>query len=87
MAAKVTAKTGALAGARVIVGNESIIIMSARGKVIVIQATQVPQLGRAAQGVSLMRLEEGDTVAALALADPANDGHVEAAWTGNGHSE
>jgi DNA gyrase subunit A len=87
MAAKVTAKTGALVGARVIMGNESIIIMSARGKVIVIQATQVPQLGRAAQGVSLMRLEEGDTVAALALADPANDGHVEAAWTGNGHSE
>jgi DNA gyrase subunit A len=43
------------------------ILMSAGGKIIRQPVGTVPRLGRATQGVRLMRLNEGDSVVSLAF--------------------
>jgi DNA gyrase subunit A len=50
------------------------ILMSAGGKIIRQPVGAVPRLGRATQGVRLMRLNEGDSVVSLAF---VGDGAVE----------
>lgn len=65
--ANLTEKTGNIACARVV--NESIkqvIVTSRQAQVIKLPLKNIPQLGRATQGVILMRLNPNDQVAALA---------------------
>lgn len=64
--AKVTPKTGELMAAR-IVGEEQdeLIVMSQKGQVIRTEIKQIPSLGRSTQGVRIMKLREGDSIAAL----------------------
>ncbi len=69
IALRVTPQTGPVAAARVISGRGTIVLMSCRGKVILIRSDQVPQLGRPARGVSLMRLQDGDEVASLTVVE------------------
>ncbi len=67
--AKVTAKTGRIVTASVVnakVEDEDIIIISAKGQVIRLPLKSVNVLGRATQGVRLMRFKEtGDKVASV----------------------
>lgn len=67
--AKITQKTGNLIGSRVIntkTAEEDIIIVSRQGQVIRLPLKSVSVLGRATQGVRLMRFKEGnDKVASL----------------------
>lgn len=64
--AKITSKTGSLVGAHVIGGDEEeLIAISRKGQVIRTELTSVPTLGRATQGVRVMRLDAGDTVASI----------------------
>ena len=70
--AKVTAKTGNIKAARVVntkkMEDEDAIIISTKGQVIRLPFDSVSVLGRATQGVRLMRFkEEGDTVASVAF--------------------
>jgi DNA gyrase subunit A len=61
--AQVSAKTGAIAGARIIssrVESEDIIIISKKGQVIRLPIKAVSILGRATQGVRLMRFKDAD---------------------------
>ncbi len=65
--AKVTAKTGPVISA-FIVDHErmsEIIVASKKGQVIRTELEQVPVLGRATQGVRVMKLRDGDAIAAL----------------------
>jgi len=63
-AAKITPKTGELVFSKVLSGEEEdLIVISRKGQVIRAKITSIPVLGRATQGVRLMRLEEGDKVA------------------------
>jgi DNA gyrase subunit A len=48
-------------------GRGEMILMSAGGKIIRQPVGAVPRLGRATQGVRLMRLNEGDSVVSLAF--------------------
>jgi DNA gyrase subunit A len=63
---KVTARTGSVAGMRHVVGDEDILLVTAKGMMIRTSASEVRRIGRATQGVKLMGLEEGDQVVALA---------------------
>ncbi|MDD4476631.1 MAG: DNA gyrase subunit A [Patescibacteria group bacterium] len=70
--AAVTEKTGKLIHARVInvdeVKERDLIIMSSKGQVIRLPFKSIPTLGRATQGVRLMRFkEEGDTAASVTI--------------------
>jgi len=64
-AAKITPKTGSLVGTRILEGIEDLMIISKKGQVIRMLANNVSVLGRATQGVRLMRLDANDKVASL----------------------
>jgi DNA gyrase subunit A len=66
----VTAKTGKLAGASVVNVDDiegDMIITSAQGQIIRIPLKSIPVLGRATQGVRIMRPQSGDKVSAAAV--------------------
>lgn len=70
--AVVNKKTGDLMGVKALTnGEKEVIIISTQGQTIRLGLKDIPQLGRATQGVRIMRLNDGDTVASLALVDTA----------------
>ena len=68
--AVVNDKTGELIGVKTLVGDEQeVIIISQQGQTIRLGLNNIPALGRATQGVRIMRLNDGDEVVSLALVD------------------
>ncbi len=66
-AAQVTSKTGCLVAAKILEGKEQdLIAISEKGQVIRTAIGSISTLGRATQGVRIMRLEAGDKVASVA---------------------
>jgi DNA gyrase subunit A len=72
--AVVNKKTGPLVGVKTLTGDEQeVIIISTNGQTIRLGLSNIPTLGRATQGVRIMRLNEGDSVVSLALVDKKAD--------------
>ncbi len=68
LTANITTKTGRLVSAHVITEeNEEFIAVSKKGQVIRTSIKEVPKLGRATQGVRIMRLDGSDEVASVVL--------------------
>lgn len=67
--AEVTPKTGEIIGAKVVAGEgseeEEIVVISKKGQVIRCKAGEIPSLSRATQGVRIMKLYEGDSIASM----------------------
>lgn len=63
--AQVTAKTGKIMAAQVVSIQEEVIVVSKNGQVIRTTLTEVPTLGRQTQGVRIMKMREGDSIASL----------------------
>ncbi len=64
--AKVTPKTGNLISAKVFAESEGeIVAISKKSQVIRVDAKEIPVLGRQTQGVRVMKLREGDSIASL----------------------
>ena len=66
----VTAKTGPVIAARVIskdegVGEDEIVVISKKGQVIRTELVQIPSLSRSTQGVRIMKLRPGDSIASF----------------------
>ena len=62
----VTAKTGPLMAAKVVTDDdEEIVAMSKKSQVIRVDIKEIPTLSRATQGVRVMKLREGDSLASL----------------------
>ena len=59
-------KTGALIGAMVVNEQDEILLINSDGIIIRIRADEVSKLGRATQGVKIMRVEEDSNIIALA---------------------
>ena len=71
----VNKKTGPLIGVKTLVGHDQeVIIISTSGQTIRLGLKNIPALGRATQGVRIMRLNAGDSVASLALVEKVEDG-------------
>ena len=66
---QVTEKTGLVAGAKVVTGEEDILLISDDGTIIRMAAEDVNIYGRGAQGVRLMRLSDGVRVISIARAE------------------
>jgi DNA gyrase subunit A len=65
---KVTEKTGKLMVARVVTGeNEELLAVSKDSQVIRTELTSIPTLGRDTQGVRIMKLRDGDSLASFNL--------------------
>ena len=68
--AVVNTKTGKLMGVATLTAELSeVIIISVNGQTIRLGLKDIPELGRATQGVRIMRLNDGDAVASIALVD------------------
>jgi DNA gyrase subunit A len=71
---KATPKTGPVAGARIVYGDEELMMISAGGIVIRMAIDSISErAGRATSGVTLMRVEENDRVAAVAILKPTEE--------------
>lgn len=81
--AVVNAKTGKLIGVRSLkVGSDEIIVISKQGQVIRLSLKDISALGRATQGVRIMRLSDNDTVASVGLVQQAAEEGEEAEKAG-----
>ncbi len=71
----VNTKTGNLVGVKTLsdTDGQEVIIISAQGQTIRLGLKDIPALGRATQGVRIMRLNDGDEVVSLALVDKVED--------------
>ncbi len=67
--AKVTTKTGKVVGGAVLTKADKIagelVVMSKKGQVIKLALKEVPSLGRDTQGVKVMKMRPGDTIASI----------------------
>jgi len=73
--AVVNDKTGELVGVkRLLNDDQELILISKNGQTIRLGLKDIPSLGRATQGVRIMRLNDGDCVVSLALVDKVEDG-------------
>jgi DNA gyrase subunit A len=77
--AVVNSKTGNLIGVKTLAGDDGqeVIIVSSQGQTIRLGLKDIPELGRATQGVRIMRLNNGDEVVSLALVDAVLEGDGE----------
>jgi len=74
---KVTEKNGPVAGIKSVTDADQLLLITQSGMLIRIKVKDIRETGRAAQGVRLIYLEEGDSVVAVAkLAEP-DDGEEE----------
>ena len=73
--AVVNAKTGELVGVKTLgdTDDQEVIIISRNGQTIRLGIKDIPALGRATQGVRIMRLNDGDEVVSLALVDKSDE--------------
>lgn len=67
--ANITSKTGKIVGAKILDKsiNADLIMISKNGQVIRMNVKDIPSIGRATQGVTLMRLKPGDHIASISL--------------------
>ncbi|MBQ4316861.1 MAG: DNA gyrase subunit A [Clostridia bacterium] len=77
----VSAKTGELAGLRLVRESEEVMLITDGGIIIRTRISEIPVYGRSASGVIVMRLEEGASVARFAIVDPATEGEDKEAET------
>ncbi len=64
-AMRLSKRNGRLAAARVVEETDSVMLVTGKGMVIHVPASQISRIGRATQGVSVMRLASGDHVASI----------------------
>jgi DNA gyrase subunit A len=72
-AMKLTAKTGVIVGAGMVTGEQSVFMMNTSGILIRIPVAQISRIGRATQGVTLMRLAAGEQVASITIVEPKDE--------------
>jgi DNA gyrase subunit A len=80
LTAKLTAKKGGLAGARVVRDGQELLFISQNGMVQRTAVSGISRMGRPTQGVRVMNLKRGDRVSAVALVVESENGN------GNGSS-
>ena len=70
---KVTEKTGAVVGLRVVRPEQDLLLINNDGIIIRMDVGQIRVIGRNTQGVALMRTEENQRIVALAMVDKTAD--------------
>ncbi len=64
---KVTPKTGKLIAARIVGDEGELVVISKNGQVIRVDLKEIPILGRQTQGVRVMKMRAGDSIASLVV--------------------
>ncbi|MCA9858856.1 MAG: DNA gyrase subunit A, partial [Thermomicrobiales bacterium] len=76
-AMKRTDKTGDLVGAQMVRPDQTVMLISSSGQVIRMPADQISLIGRATQGVTVMKPNPKEVVVSVTISDPAIDRHEE----------
>ena len=77
----ITDKTGPVAAVKVVQDSDDVLVVSDDGVIIRMEAAGISELGRATQGVRIMRLSEGARVISVALTDRAESENAPAGET------
>ncbi len=64
---KITEKNGSVSSVMIVDGTEELMLISKNGVAIRLKCSDISQIGRATQGVRVMKLEENDQLAAAAM--------------------
>jgi DNA gyrase subunit A len=80
---QLTEKTGVVVGARMVTDEHELMVSTRGGTLIRMAMTDISVIGRATQGVRLIRLDEGDAVTAIARVMPDDDSSEEGAENGD----
>ena len=83
----VTEKTGCVAAVRLVRGDEDALIVADDGTIIRTNVSGISVLGRATQGVRIMRPNAGAHVISAALTEPEEDGETELSTEGQDNVE
>ncbi|HEX4543684.1 MAG TPA: DNA gyrase C-terminal beta-propeller domain-containing protein, partial [Candidatus Acidoferrum sp.] len=70
---KTTDRNGSVVAALQVTEESDVMIIAHNGKVIRVHANEIREAGRSTQGVRLLRLEDGDSVAAAAVLQEENE--------------
>lgn len=70
---RVTEKTGKVAGVKLVYESDEIMLISSDGTIIRMKVADISILGRATQGVTLMRTSEGNIVVSIARIEEKDD--------------
>ena len=70
---KITPKTGKIVGIRIANGDEDVMLITDTGTIIRLKINEVSVLGRATQGVTLMRTSDGGKVVSIEIIDSKSD--------------
>ncbi len=82
---KVSPKTGEVVGVRYVTPDEGLMLITQEGMIIRLNVSGVREVGRSAQGVKLMNLDEGDRIVAVAkLAEKDEETEIELAKSDGG---
>ena len=79
--------TGRITAARVVQPSDDLTLISANGIVLRLKVKDVREAGRATRGVKMMRLQPGDSVAAVARIASADLKKAGAAENGDAETE
>ncbi|MGN6104402.1 MAG: DNA gyrase C-terminal beta-propeller domain-containing protein, partial [Kofleriaceae bacterium] len=79
IAIKTTARNGQVAATRIVADDDHLILISDRGKLIRIRMSDVSIQGRATQGVRVMRVDDGEHVAAIERLAEGDESGIETA--------
>ena len=74
---KVTEKNGAVVGIKSVTDADQLLLITERGQLIRIKVNGIRETGRAAQGVRVIQLEEGDRVVGIAKLAETDEGEEE----------
>jgi len=86
-AMKLTERTGVVVAAAMVGDEHTVMMISSRGQVIRMPAVQVSRIGRATQGVTLMRMKANESVVSVTAVEPKSDpDDPTALLSPNGHS-
>ena len=77
IAMRATDKSGPLVAAIKVTDDDELLIITADGMIIRTEVRHISQMGRATQGVKLINLREGDSVAAIEVIRPEPEGPAE----------
>ncbi|MCL6451705.1 MAG: DNA gyrase subunit A [Acetobacteraceae bacterium] len=73
-ALRITDRTGPVAGAAVVREDDGVVLLSSAGVLMRVRAREISRQSRNTQGVTVMRLDPGDTLAALARVNDEDQG-------------
>ncbi len=75
---KATARNGKVVSIVAVRDDDQVLMMTARGKIQRVNVKEIRPMGRNTQGVRIMRLDDGDTLAAMVTAPPSEQEEADA---------